>query len=97
MSTSTDEREHLSAQVTGRVQGVGFRHFTRKKARDFGLEGWVKNERDGSVRLEAEGPRGKLEDFLEALHEGPHTARVESVSSDWQSAAGDFEGFQVRR
>lgn len=93
-STSTQER--LSAQVTGRVQGVGFRHFTRKTAGRLDLAGWVRNENDGSVRVEAEGPRSALDDLLDALRDGPRAARVEDVSADWQDADGSFETFEVR-
>ncbi|PSQ68022.1 MAG: acylphosphatase [Bacteroidetes bacterium QH_2_67_10] len=88
--------ERLSAQVTGRVQGVGFRQFTRRKASDLDLTGWVKNEPDGSVRLEAEGPRDALDDLVDALRRGPRTASVENVSADWQDADGRFDRFQVR-
>ncbi|PSQ91639.1 MAG: acylphosphatase [Bacteroidetes bacterium SW_4_67_19] len=88
--------ERLSAQVTGRVQGVGFRQFTRRKASDLDLTGWVKNESDGSVRLEAEGPRDALDDLVDALRSGPRTASVENVSADWQDADGRFDRFQVR-
>ncbi|PSQ84032.1 MAG: acylphosphatase [Bacteroidetes bacterium QS_7_67_15] len=88
--------ERLSAQVTGRVQGVGFRQFTRRKASDLDLTGWVKNEPDGSVRLEAEGPRDALDDLVDALRSGPRTASVENVSADWQDADGRFDRFQVR-
>jgi acylphosphatase len=94
MSTSTQER--LSAQVTGRVQGVGFRHFVRTQAGRRDLAGWVKNESDGSVRVEAEGPRDDLEDLLDALRDGPRAAKVQDVSADWQDASGDFEIFEVR-
>lgn len=95
MSTSTQAR--LSAQVTGRVQGVGFRHFVCRQAGTHDLAGWVKNERDGSVRVEAEGPRDALEDLLDALRDGPRTAKVQDVSADWQDADGSFETFEVRR
>ena len=94
MSTPTAER--LSARITGRVQGVGFRHFTRKKASTLGLGGWVKNEQDGSVRLEAEGPRDALEALLDAVREGPRMASVENVSADWQDASGTLDDFTVR-
>ena len=94
MSTSTQER--LSARVTGRVQGVGFRNFVSTQARRRDLAGWVKNESDGSVRVEAEGARDDLEDLLGALRDGPRAARVEDVSADWQDASGTFEHFEVR-
>lgn len=94
MSTSTQER--LSARITGRVQGVGFRAFVRRSARRLDLNGWVENEGDGSVRVEAEGARDDLEELLDDLKNGPRTARVEDVSTDWQDADGSFERFEVR-
>ncbi|PSQ65072.1 MAG: acylphosphatase [Bacteroidetes bacterium QH_1_61_8] len=93
----TDTKERLSARIAGRVQGVGFRNFTRMRARQLGLTGWVRNEQDGSVRLEAEGPRGALEDLLAAVHEGPRMARVADVDADWDDATEEFENFRVRR
>lgn len=93
----TETQAHLSARITGRVQGVGFRNFTRTRARRLGLAGWVRNERDGSVRLEAEGPRSDLETLVEAVHEGPRMARVENVTVDWSEPNEGFDTFQVRR
>lgn len=93
----TDTQERLSARITGRVQGVGFRNFTQMRARQLGVTGWVRNEEDGSVRLEAEGPRGALEDLAEAVQEGPRMARVENVDADWSPATDEFDVFRVRR
>jgi len=93
----TDTQERLSAQIEGRVQGVGFRNFTQMRARQLGVTGWVRNEQDGSVRLEAEGPRAALDELLEAVHEGPRMARVESVEAEWADANDEYEGFRVRR
>jgi acylphosphatase len=94
--TSTDAEERLSARIAGRVQGVGFRNFTQRTARRLGLTGWVRNEPDGSVRLEAEGPRDALNDLHEAVQEGPRPARVDAVDADWDDANGAFETFEVR-
>lgn len=93
----TDTQERLSARITGRVQGVGFRNFTRMRARRLGVTGWVRNERDGSVRLEAEGSREDLESLAEAVQRGPRMARVEDVEVDWSDATDEFETFRVRR
>lgn len=93
---STNEVQRLSAQITGRVQGVGFRHFTRVTARDLSVSGWVRNEHDGTVRLEAEGPRSDLERLLDAVRKGPSAARVEHVNVEWEAATGQFSGFTVR-
>lgn len=96
MSSSTSPIRRLSARVRGRVQGVGFRHFTRRKARDLDLYGWVRNESDGSVRLEAEGPREALQELLDALQRGPSGAEVEDVSAEWGSSTDEFDDFSVR-
>lgn len=93
----TDTQERLSARITGRVQGVGFRNFTQTTARRLEVAGWVRNEADGSVRLEAEGPRDQLDELLDAVHEGPRMARVEDVTADWADATDEFETFRVRR
>lgn len=93
----TDTETRLSARITGRVQGVGFRNFTQRRARRLGVTGWVRNERDGSVRLEAEGPREALESLVDAVEEGPRLARVEQVRVDWSDADDQFDTFRVRR
>lgn len=93
---NTHDMNRLSVRITGRVQGVGFRHFTRMTARDLSVSGWVRNERDGSVRLEAEGPRGDLERLLNAVQKGPSAARVKRVDAEWEAATGQFDGFSVR-
>ena len=92
-----DTKERLSARITGRVQGVGFRNFTQMRARQLGVTGWVRNEDDGSVRLEAEGPRGALEDLYEAVQEGPRMAYVEEIDVEWSDGEDEFDVFRVRR
>jgi len=89
-------RARLEAVVQGRVQGVGYRVFVLRKARDLGLVGWVANEPDGSVRCLAEGPRPALEDLLAGLREGPRGAGVRGVHVTWASASGGFSRFDVR-
>lgn len=96
MSTETEASKRISARITGRVQGVGFRNFTQRRARRFGVDGWVRNEPDGSVRLEAEGTRSDLKDLVNAVRSGPRMARVENVKVDWTDAEDEFNGFRVR-
>lgn len=95
--TDTATTQRLSARITGRVQGVGFRNFTQRTASRLGLVGWVRNEADGSVRLEAEGAPDDLDALRTALQEGPRMAHVESVDADVDEATGAFETFRVRR
>jgi bifunctional non-homologous end joining protein LigD len=67
------------ANVSGRVQGVGFREATRRRALELGVHGWVRNLDDGSVELHAEGPEPALTALREFLHAGPAGASVSAV------------------
>jgi acylphosphatase len=93
-STPSDAR--LEASVVGRVQGVGFRYFVVREAMAMGLDGWVANSPDGSVRCVAEGPRDRLETLLDRLREGPASAIVEHVSAAWMPATGTLGPFGIR-
>jgi len=86
----------LDATVRGRVQGVGFRYFVLREAMDLGLDGWVANTIDGSVRCVAEGPRDRLDVLLELLRTGPPAAIVDAVSEMWMPATGTLGPFGVR-
>ncbi len=87
----------LHAFVRGRVQGVGFRYFVERRAREMGVSGWVRNLGDGSrVEVYVEGPRQTLERLLEDLHRGPRSAAVEEVEARWSEAKGEVQGFGIR-
>jgi acylphosphatase len=86
----------LDATVRGRVQGVGFRYFILREAADLGLDGWVANTGDGSVRCVAEGPRDRLDILLDRLRAGPPAAIVDHVSEMWMPATGSLGPFGVR-
>ena len=58
-------------RVKGKVQGVWFRAFTREKATELGVTGWVQNETGGAVYLEANGEKSKLDLFIDKLKQGP--------------------------
>jgi len=90
----TDQR--LEAVVHGMVQGVGYRVFALEAARGLGLRGWVANERNGLVRVIAEGDRGSLERLVQELERGPVAALVERVTVAWMPATGEFTGFGIR-
>lgn len=69
----------IQCTVRGRVQSVGFRYWTQKKAITLGLHGWVKNCNNGTVQLEACGPKETLIEFVDALHKGPLLSNVTHV------------------
>ena len=85
-------------RVVGRVQGVGYRWFVREAAREARLRGWVRNEADGAVTIEAAGPPGSLDQFLLALEAGPTHASVTNVHVTEIVDAVDIpSSFEIRR
>ncbi len=90
--------ERLSARITGRVQGVGFRWWVRRHADELGLVGWVMNaDDDRSVEIVAEGDGSALEELERLLRIGPSGARVESVDARRGPASGEFDRFGIVR
>jgi acylphosphatase len=88
----TDERRR-AFRVVGRVQGVGFRWWTRRTAVELGVGGWVRNEGDGSVVVHAVGSADSLGRLEEALRRGPMGGRVDQLESIPPAGAlemGDF-------
>lgn len=87
--------ERLHAVVRGNVQGVGFRYFVQRRGEALGLQGWVRNNDDGTVEVVAEGDKAKLEQLKRSLEEGPRMARVARVDADWMKATGGLAGFDL--
>lgn len=81
--------------VTGRVQGVGFRHGTRSNARYYGIKGFVRNMPDGSVYIEAEGTEEQLQQFIAWCRRGPGYGHVENISIEESSFKG-FSQFSIK-
>jgi acylphosphatase len=86
----------LSCRISGRVQGVGYRAWTRDTARALGLSGWVRNEPDGSVTALVGGPEDAVRQMVTAMAAGPHGAWVASVSTETAEAPA-AAGFAVLR
>jgi len=84
------------ALINGKVQGVGFRFFSARKARRLGIKGWVKNLPSGEVEIWAEGTEKALAQFYTWLHKGPIFARVNSIQKD-EKEQKVFENFNVER
>jgi len=91
----TPERIARVVVVRGLVQGVLFRDACRRQALDAGLEGWVRNEHDGSVRALFEGPPDSVDQLVRWMHDGPRNAIVEEVDVAETDVAG-LSGFSVR-
>lgn len=94
--TNSPEYVTLTAIITGRVQGVGFRQFVRYHATRLHLAGWVRNRTDGSVEVVANGPPAAVATLLELLRQGPPHARVATVGEDWSPRTEMPDGFEFR-
>lgn len=82
--------------VIGRVQGVGFRYFTYDNARKYSLTGWVRNNTEGGVAIEVQGPAQSLDAFIAEINEGPALARVRELQIVDMPLSDGEEGFEVR-
>ena len=85
----------VTVWVKGRVQGVGFRWWTRARALELGLVGWALNLDDGRVEVVAEGPRVACQALVTALGAGGTPGRVDLVTQRWSAARG-VDGFRER-
>jgi len=88
------------AVFRGRVQGVGFRAFVEDEAARTGVEGWVRNRRDGTVEAIFAGGAGSVEDTVAACRKGLHGSRVDGIEmrdgrEDELALRGDRGGFAV--
>ena len=82
--------KHLA--ISGRVQGVGFRFYMERKARELGIAGWVRNRRDGSVESVVQGSAQAVEAMIAWARQGPPSAVVAEVKiSDGEGEFGQFE------
>ncbi len=81
-------------RITGRVQGVGFRFYMERKARELGVTGWVRNRRDGAVEAVVQGTAGAVESMIAWARRGPPSAVGAEVRVS--DASGDYPGFETR-
>jgi acylphosphatase len=89
---ATEARRYV---VRGRVQGVGYRWFVEREAHILGIAGWVRNNADGSVEIQAQGTRDQLSALRSRLREGPRAARVDNVEESAAQPAADLSLFRI--
>jgi acylphosphatase len=87
---------HVAIRVYGLVQGVSFRAYAAREARRLGLTGFVRNEPDGSVYLEAEGDEEAVRRFVAWCEHGPPEAHVQRMETQPGQPRGYLE-FSIRR
>jgi chaperone required for assembly of F1-ATPase/acylphosphatase len=86
----------LSARISGRVQGVGYRRFVQRAAQQRGVLGYVENLMGGAVEAVIIGPEAAVNSLLEACADGPSLSRVDSISLVSTNPPGMTVGFQIR-
>jgi acylphosphatase len=98
MSAAEDDGQpvRLTAWVYGRVQGVGFRYWVRRKSEALGLSGTATNLDDGSVEVIVEGSEAACRQLLADLGSGAAPGRVARITQRWGAAKGDTSGFSER-
>jgi acylphosphatase len=90
---SDKHRVHIF--VSGRVQGVFFRDFTRRRALGLELVGWVRNTDDDRVEIIAEGEKEKINQLIEIVKIGPSSAKVKDCQIEWLECFYEFKDFKI--
>lgn len=86
-----------SIRVSGKVQGVWFRDYVRKESIKLNLNGWVRNNKDGSVSVEVEGDKQIIKDLIEKIKIGTPMSEVKDVSIEWREFENKYKSFKIVR
>ncbi|MEK7630516.1 MAG: acylphosphatase [Patescibacteria group bacterium] len=86
----------IMIKITGRVQGVSFRFYTKQKADELDLCGFVKNNPDESVDIVAEGDHAALQKLADWTGKGPEFSTVDHCETAWGEYSGEFSSFEIR-
>jgi len=82
--------------ISGDVQGVSFRYYTKQKARSLEIRGWVKNLPSGEVEAVFEGNEDKIKEMIEWCKKGPWLSKVNNLKVEFSDYKGEFENFEIR-
>ncbi len=96
LTIEVNRKRQIQVLISGKVQGVGFRNFTVRNARELGLSGYAKNLANGKVEIVAEGDKLQLNALIKTVKKGPRVSRVDSVDIKEQDFKGAFDSFVVR-
>ena len=87
-------RAHLV--VSGLVQGVGYRYFVLRKAKQYNLRGYVRNLYSDDVEVVVEGDESVIRDFIKEARIGPVSANVTGIQVKWEEGESEYQDFEVR-
>lgn len=89
-------KKRVHVFISGKVQGVWFRAYTKEEADRLGIKGWVRNLPDGRVEAVFEGDEQAVEEMVRWCHKGSPMSRVERVEVQEEPYRGEFEDFSIR-
>jgi len=87
-------KKHVNIRLSGRVQNVGFRYAAMLTAEKYDIKGFIKNEPDGTVYIEAEGKEPQINHFIAWCHDGPASARVDNIETS-EAPVDNLERFRI--
>ncbi|HLC36731.1 MAG TPA: acylphosphatase [archaeon] len=90
-----NELKRIHCIVSGLVQGVFYRSFAERNARELKLTGYAKNLSNGEVEVVAEGNEAELVKLIKKLQEGPASSRIEKVKVNWKEFENEFKDFSI--
>lgn len=93
-SESSLARAHI--KIYGKVQNIGFRFYTNRKAAAADLTGWIRNTDGDQVEIVFEGDKKAIQQCVEECRRGPLFCKVEKLEVAWQEPTGEFKRFEVR-
>lgn len=96
VSRREEHVETYNVRVHGRVQGVGYRFSTARRAHELGVSGWVQNMEDGTVEAVVQGSPDQCDRMLEFMRKGPPAARVTELESERSYADRRYDRFEQR-
>ncbi len=88
-------KKHVAIEISGFVQGVFFRYHAKEFAETIGVTGWVRNQDDGSVHIEAEGDEEQLNRLIAWCGHGPRGASVDKVETSYSPTLQQYSGFKI--
>ncbi|MDD2670769.1 MAG: acylphosphatase [Syntrophales bacterium] len=91
-----NRRKRVKITISGRVQGVSFRAWTKRTAESMELTGWVRNLHNGDVEAVFEGPEDKVREMVEWCRKGPRLADVTGIQISEEAWRGEFRNFSIR-
>lgn len=97
LTIEVNRKMQLYVLISGKVQGVYFRNFTKRNAKQLGINGYAKNLANGKVEVVAEGDKMQLNALVKLLWQGPPAAKVDDVKIEERDFTGKYKSFDVKR